>query len=283
VRRGTRWRSGCGTCADACAHARRYETTALPPGELTGLEAALERTQERTAAAAAADGAAAAASEHKRIYYIVAQTREAAEASPYLEAFRARGIEVLLLFTPADEIVCKMLGVFQNASLVSAEEADLSLEAPAPASADDAAAGPPLDDAQLAALCDWLREGALAGKVAGVRASARLTDSAAVIVGHMPESLRKLQAVAAGRMDPSAAALLGGMEHAWLEVNPKHPLIKRLAAAAAAQGEGAEAKHAMAALVGEQVLDSARIAAGALDDPRSMLNRLTNICSAALA
>ena len=163
---------------------------------------------------------------------------------------------------------------------MSAEEADLSTEAAAPAAA-DADAGAPLSDAEVDTLCLWLKDGPLEGEVAGVRASARLTDSPACITGHMPESLRRLQAAAASRMDAaSAAALLGGEKTAWLELNPRHPLVKRLAAAAAS--DDAERK-AMAKLVAAQVLDSARIAAGAIDDPRAMLKRLSDICAAALA
>jgi TNF receptor-associated protein 1 len=97
----------------------------------------------------------------------------------------------------------------------------------------------------------------------------------------MPESLRKLQMAAASRMDPEAANLLmSGISNGWLELNPKHPLIKSLAAAAA---DGDAAKAETAKLVAAQLADSARIAAGAMDDPRAMLKRLTDICAAALA
>ena len=163
---------------------------------------------------------------------------------------------------------------------MSAEEADLSAEAAPPAP--DAAAGEPLSDSDMTTLCAGLHDGALSGQVAAVRPSTRLTDSPAVLVGHMPEALRKLQAVAAGRMmDPAAAAaLLGGVNTATLELNPRHPLVKRLAAAS---GSADEAKKGMATLVAAQMLDSARIAAGAIDDPRAMLSRLSDICAAALA
>jgi TNF receptor-associated protein 1 len=172
----------------------------------------------------------------------------------------------------------KMMGSFQGAALVSAEEADLSAEAAPPAAEGGEQA---LSNAEMDTLCAWMTDGALAGQVAGVRASERLTDSAAVLTGHMPESLRKLQMAAAGRMDPEAAAMLmAGMNTAWLELNPKHPLIKSLAAAAA---DGDAAKAETARLVAAQLADSARIAAGAMDDPRAMLKRLTDICAAALA
>ena len=267
-----------GICSDAddarkeaLAKLLRHESSALPRGELTSLEAALERASARLEAG---DGDK---KKDKKIYYLVAQSREAAESSPYLEAFAARNIEVLLLFTPADEIVMKMMGGFQGAALVSAQEADLSSEAPPPASE---GGEQPLSPAEMDTLCAWMHDGVLAGQVAGVRASERLTDSAAVLTGHMPEALRKLQMAAAGRMDPAAAAaLMSGMNTGWLELNPKHPLIKRLAAAAA---DGDADKAATAKLVAAQLADSARIAAGAMDDPRAMLKRLADLSLAAL-
>jgi len=268
-----------GICSDAddarkeaLAKLLRHESSALPRGELTSLEAALERAKARLEA-----GEGEQKTAEKKIYYLVSQSREAAESSPYLEAFKARNIEVLLLFTPADEIVMKMMNSFQGARLVSAEEADLSAEAPPPASE---GGEQPLSAAEMDTLCAWMHDGVLSGEVAGVRASERLTDSAAVLTGHMPESLRKLQLAAAGRMDPAAAAaLMSGMNTGWLELNPKHPLIKRLAAAAA---DGDAEKAETAKLVAAQLADSARIAAGAMDDPRAMLKRLADLSLAAL-
>ena len=267
-----------GICSDAddarkeaLAKLLRHESSALPRGELTSLEAALERAKARLEATEGEQKA------DKKIYYLVAQSREAAESSPYLEAFKARNIEVLLLFTPADEIVMKMMNSFQGARLVSAEEADLSSEAAPPAAE---GGEQPLSPAEMDTLCAWMADGVLSGEVAGVRASERLTDSAAVLTGHMPESLRKLQMAAAGRMDPAAAAaLMSGLNTGWLELNPKHPLIKRLAAAAA---DGDAEKAETAKLVAAQLADSARIAAGAMDDPRAMLKRLTDLSIAAL-
>jgi HSP90 family molecular chaperone len=63
-----------------------------------------------------------------------------------------------------------------------------------------------------------------------------------------------------------------------LEVNPKHPIIRSLAQASLAEGD----KRVIAELVAAQVLDNALIAAGLIDDARSMLPRLNNILSASL-
>jgi HSP90 family molecular chaperone len=63
-----------------------------------------------------------------------------------------------------------------------------------------------------------------------------------------------------------------------LEINPKHPIIKSLSQASLAEGD----KLVIAELVAAQVLDNALIAAGLIDDARSMLPRLNNILSASL-
>jgi HSP90 family molecular chaperone len=249
----------------------RYESTSLPVGQMTGLDGAISRTQP--------------AAPVKAIYYIVAPTRAAAESSPYLEAFRSRGVEVLLAYLPGDEVVFKMLGQLDGHSIVNVEEADISSLPPAAAkteeaskhAAEEASAEPALSDRDMTALCEWLQNGPLLGKVAAVKPSARLTDSAALLTGHVPESLRRIQAMAsaAGKAGASIAEV-----PATLELNPRHSLVKRLAAASSATDD--EQRQALACLVAEQVLDSARVAAGDLDDPRRMLKRLTDICAAAL-
>jgi TNF receptor-associated protein 1 len=246
----------------------RYETTALPPGQLTGLEGAISRSKERGGGESL-----------KAVYYAVSPTRDRDIASPYLEAFTTRGIEVLLSYLPGDEVVFKMLGQLEGYSLVNVEEADTSklpprVEQPGDAQSKDPGAAT-LSDSEMATLCEWLLKGPLAGKVSAVKASSRLTESAAVLTGHMPESLRRLQAMTSGK----TGATGGFGVSTTLELNPGSALVRRLAAAAA---DGDAERQALARMVAEQVLDTARVAAGDIDDPRRMLKRLSDICAAAL-
>lgn len=62
-----------------------------------------------------------------------------------------------------------------------------------------------------------------------------------------------------------------------LEINPSHKIIIALA-----QAHGVPEKEAVAALVAQQVMDNALIAAGLIDDPRLMLSRLNSILEATL-
>jgi len=288
-----------GVCAEqdtghktSLAKLLRYESTAAPAGQVTSLPALLARA----AAQAAPPADASAPPPRRAIYYIVAHSRVAAEGSPYLESFRGRGLEVLLLYRPADEIVMRMLANFDGADCLNVEEADLSHLPPLPSTPADAvdaasassggpgaAATAGLNAEQMAALSSWLLSadggGVLAGKVQSVRSSVRLSDSPALLSGHLPESLRRLQQAMQARVGDGGAQQLAPPSQPLpvLELNPKHELVARLAAAARDP-----AQAALAAEVAMQTLDLARLAAGQIDDPSTMVARLTRICTAAL-
>jgi molecular chaperone HtpG len=203
-------------------------------------------------------------SDQKEIYYLLAPNREAAEASPYYEVFRARKLEVLFLFDPWDEFVMEHLNAFGGKPIKSAEKADLNL-------GDDAKGEPTLTAEQAADLAKWLKE-TLGDKVKEVRVSQRLVDSPAVVVESdkfMTSSMRRILK-AAGRTEGTEPSTQD------LEINPKHGVITRLA------GERV-GNPALAALVAEQLLDNARVAAGLLEDPRAMLKRLNELLERVLA
>ena len=67
----------------------------------------------------------------KEIYWLLGQSRESAEASPYYEVFRERKYEVLFLYEPRDEFVMEHLREFDGKKVVAAEKAELTLEEPA--------------------------------------------------------------------------------------------------------------------------------------------------------
>lgn len=155
----------------------------------------------------------------------IPQSREQADASPYLEAFRSKGTDVLLLYSPADDIVMKLMLTFKGIRLVNAEDASLEADGvvravacalflrlcgvlfavgrPARgASASQRAprASPPpqgdvgaLSEEQADGLTKWLGETVLAGRVQKVATSKRLVDSPAVLTGIMSQSMRQLQ------------------------------------------------------------------------------------------
>ncbi len=153
-----------------------------------------------------------------KIYYLIAESAAAAAASPHLEAFRARDIEVLLLADRIDEWILQYLTEYQGKALRDVSRGELDL----PASDKD----PKLDtkpDREQKDLLKRLKR-ALREQVEEVRPSARLTESAACIVlgeQDLGFGLREMLK-ATGQEVPETRPNL--------EVNLGHPLLKRLAA-----------------------------------------------------
>lgn len=230
------------THKDALGKLLRFESSALDEGKLTSL----------------ADYGKRMASEQKDIYCLLAPNRAAAESSPYFEVFRERKWEVLFLYDPWDEFVMEHLHTFDGKPLKLAEKADLNLSEPKKAGA--------LPEDAAKSLAQWLKE-TLGDKVGEVRVSQRLVESPAVVVDadkFMTANMRRI--MKAMKQDAEATP---PAKHD-LEINPAHSIMTRLEGMR--QNDGA-----LAASVAEQILDNARVAAGLLEDPRTMLNRLNQL------
>ncbi len=232
---------------DALSKLLRFESSMTEPGVLTGFDEYLTRAR---------DG-------QQEIYYLTAPSRAAIEAGPYLEAFKARGLEVIYFLEPIDEYVVSALTEIGGKRLVlaSSEEADLG-EAPA-------MEGESLSEEETTALCDWMKT-TLGDRVQSVRAGTRLVNSPAAALqsdGQMSPQLRAM--MKAMNQDAGAEAKV------ILEINPRHALIRKLAAR---NKDGDE----LSPLIAEQLRDNALIAAGLLDSPTAMLARMEKVLSAAL-
>lgn len=196
-------------------------------------------------------------SDQKDIYYLIGANREAIESGPYLEGLKARQLEVLFCFEPVDEYVMNNVRTFDGKNLTSADRSDLNLSDLEKSSDTDALTG---DDLQ--ALTTWLKE-SLGDRVEDVKASTRLVDSPVVALSadaFMTPQMRRMMKAMNPEADTPAVKV-------HLEVNPSHPLIRRLAATRTESPD-------KATLVAEQLLDNALISAGLLDDPTRMLSRL---------
>lgn len=197
--------------------------------------------------------------DQKEIYYLLGQSREAIEAGPYLEGFKARNIEVLYCYEAVDEYVMNNLYEFDSKKLRAADNAEVKL-ADAPTQSGDK-----LSDAELSNLTTWLKT-SLGDRVAEVKASDRLVDSPAMALNAdkmmTPHMRRMMKAM--NKEEGNAPIKVN------LEINPKHPLIKRLS-------ETSTKAPDKALLVAEQILDNALISAGLLEDPASMVKRLYRI------
>jgi molecular chaperone HtpG len=164
---------------------------------------------------------AALRSNQTAIYYIAGDDLDRLKASPHLEGFRARGIEVLLLSDPVDTFWVMPSQGYDGKPFRSVTQgaADLALIARL-----DAAPAPSADvAAPVREFLSFLKT-ALGDAVAEVRASERLTDSAVCLVAPDKGPDRALERLLAG------AGRLTSASKPVLEVNPQHELIKALAA-----------------------------------------------------
>ena len=195
----------------------------------------------------------------KDIYFITADGYAAARNSPHLEIFRKLGVEVLLLHDRIDEWVASSLHEFDGRQLQSAAAKDLDLSAiggeapPAPESAPATEHAPLLERMQAA----------LAERASAVRVTNRLTDSPACLVSSEEGLSTNLERMlkAAGQAVPASKPIL--------EVNPEHPIVRRLA------GESDGARFADWSQI---LFDQATLAeGGSIEDPAAFVRRLNEL------
>ncbi|NMO92792.1 molecular chaperone HtpG [Actinomycetospora sp. TBRC 11914] len=198
------------------------------------------------------------------IYYVTGDSRASVENSPHLEAFRAKGYEVLLLTDQVDEVwvgVVPSYGTGDDATpfaSVSQGDVDLSDSADKPEGFDD--------------LLSWMTT-TLADDVAEVRLSTRLTTSPACLVGEV------------GAIPPQLEQMMRQMgqeipvQKRTLELNPGHPLVENLRAAHEAKPDDAGVAETASLLY-----DMALIAEGGeLKEPSAFVGKLAQRLAATLS
>ncbi|MGA5350263.1 molecular chaperone HtpG [Streptomyces griseoincarnatus] len=152
------------------------------------------------------------------IYYITGESRETIDNSPHMEAFRERGIEVLLLTDPVDEVWADAVGEFEGKRLRSVAKGEIDLDA----REDDRSEEEQKQQAEAyAGLLGWMRE-RLDDDVKEVRLSTRLTRSPACLVADADDLTPALENMyrAMGQEVPHSRRIL--------ELNPDHALVKGL-------------------------------------------------------
>ena len=198
----------------------------------------------------------------KAIYYVTADTLDAARSSPHLEIFRKKEIEVLLLADRVDEWMLSFLNEFEGKELVSVAKGDLDLGELA-----DAAEKETREKVaeEFKDLVERVKT-ALGDAVTDVRVTLRLTDSPACVVVERDEMSQHLQRLlkGAGQKAPSTKPVL--------ELNPNHALIARL------KTESDDSLKEWAFLL----LDQATLAeSGQLDDPAAFVKRMNRMLAQA--
>jgi len=194
-----------------------------------------------------------------KVYYITAESFGAARASPHLEIFRKKGVEVLLMHDRVDEWVMANLTEFEGKKLQSVAKGDLDLgklEDEAEKKEQEKEAG------EFKELTDKIGK-VLGDKVKDVRVTHRLTDSPACLVADpsaMSTNLERLLKAAGHKVPESKPTL---------EVNPHHPLVGAL------KHESDEKRFADWSHI---LLDQAVLAEGGqLDEPGAFVKRLNEL------
>jgi molecular chaperone HtpG len=193
------------------------------------------------------------------IYVITADSLTAAKASPQLEIFRKKGIEVLLLVDRVDEWLLSHLYEYEGHSLTSVAKGAVDLgklqdeDEKKQAEAAAEAARP---------LIERLKK-SLESRAKDVRATTRLVDSPACLVvdegdmsGHLARLLKQ-----AGQTAPSAKPIL--------EINPEHALLRRLDSP-----DGSEHFDDLAQILFDQALLAE---GGQLEDPAAYVRRVNRL------
>jgi molecular chaperone HtpG len=167
----------------------------------------------------------------EQIFYATGQSRQQLLKSPHLEAFKAKGYEVLLLTDPVDEIWVGSVQEFGGKPLQSVAKGEVNLDSEDEKVAQEA--GRLEEERDFADLLTWLKE-TLAEHVKEVRLSTRLTESPACLItdtfGVTPALARMYRA--SGQAVPVGKRIL--------ELNPKHPLVTGLQQAHKSYGDDAQ-------------------------------------------
>lgn len=219
----------------------RYESSHTEAGKLTSLTDYVSRMGQ----------------DQKEIYYLFGPSRDVIENSPQMEAFKANKLEVLYLLEPVDEFVMNNIGKFDDKDLVSADSSEAKLDDIKKEKDKDG-----LKSKEAKDLCKWISD-ELGDRVKEVSISKRLVDSPVIALNAdkiMTPSMRKIMKSIHKEIGESKNEIN-------LEINPNHNLIKNL-------NTLKDSDKDLAKLVVEQLYDNALVAAGFIEDPRSMVNRV---------
>jgi molecular chaperone HtpG len=193
------------------------------------------------------------------IYYVTAESFEAAKFSPHLEIFRQKGIEVLLFSDRVDEWLVSHLPEYDGKKLQSVAKGDLDL---GDLEDKDVKEEHKKAETEFEAIIKQMQE-VLGDKVKEVRVTHRLTDSPSCVVVDNNEMNMQMQRImqAAGQEMPAAKPIF--------EVNPKHRLVQHLK-----DEQDDEIFAEWTHLLFEQGLLSE---GGALDNPAQFVSRMNRL------
>uniref|UniRef100_A0A7M4E4C4 TNF receptor associated protein 1 n=1 Tax=Crocodylus porosus TaxID=8502 RepID=A0A7M4E4C4_CROPO len=233
----------------------RYESSALPAGQLTSLPDYASRMKAGT----------------RNIYYLCAPNRHLAKHSPYFEAMKKKDMEVLFCYEQFDELTLLHLREFDKKKLISVETDIVVDHYKEEKFEDGCPAAEHLTEKEAEDLMAWMRN-ALGSRITSVKVTPRLdTHPAMITVLEMGAARHFLRMQQLAKTNEERAQIL----QPTLEINTGHALIKKL-------NQLRDSEPDLAQLLMDQIYENAMIAAGLNDDPRPMVSRLNELLTKVL-
>eukprot|EP00577_Skeletonema_sp_RCC1716_P008251 CAMPEP_0113389614 /NCGR_PEP_ID=MMETSP0013_2-20120614/9721_1 /TAXON_ID=2843 ORGANISM="Skeletonema costatum, Strain 1716" /NCGR_SAMPLE_ID=MMETSP0013_2 /ASSEMBLY_ACC=CAM_ASM_000158 /LENGTH=746 /DNA_ID=CAMNT_0000272703 /DNA_START=80 /DNA_END=2320 /DNA_ORIENTATION=- /assembly_acc=CAM_ASM_000158 len=212
--------------------------------------------------------------EQNDIYYLFAPSRELALQSPYMETFLKSKREVIFIYSAIDDFVMANLKQFEGRNLLSADRSELNIKDDDDAekddkdSSDDSDVAKGLTSSEATDFCAWFQT-TLASKVSKCKTTNRLSSSPAVITDNESGALRRMMRMVETSEGGTSSNSMP-LPKQTVEINPKHEIIVGI-------HRLKEKDPMLAEVLAEQVVDNCLVAAGLLDDGRTMLPRLNDL------
>ncbi|XP_065201134.1 heat shock protein 75 kDa, mitochondrial [Planococcus citri] len=231
----------------------RYETSVTNPGEMISLTDYIKRMQN----------------DQKEIFYVNAPSRSLAETSPYLEDLKKKNVEVLFCYETYDEQVLLQLRSFKNKTITSAEK-QLREDKDDNIISNDKEENP-LRQTEIDNLLKWAQD-QLQNKAAKVKITNKLDSHPCVVTVEEMAAARHIIKTQAHQFSED---MMYTLLQPRLELNPKHPIVKKLSSLVSSNPE-------LASLLIKQLFTNAMSNAGLIDDPRLLLTDMNKLLSLAL-
>ncbi len=227
----------------------RFESTFTEPGKLTSFADYVSRMKEN----------------QKDVYVLYGASRGQLDHSPYLDALKARGFEVAFFTEGGDQFVVDSLMKVEGKDVKAIDRANLDLPPLENASTDE----PGLDETAAGELTSWVSE-AFKDQFSKVTTSDRVTSAPAIALQGendvSPEVRAYLRAMGQSVPDP----------HPEISFNPHSPIVRKLA-------ELSKSDEALATLLANQLIDTALLRAGMLEDPAKLADNSQELLEKLLA
>ncbi|XP_078042429.1 TNF receptor associated protein 1 [Augochlora pura] len=228
----------------------RFESSAMSPGELVSIPDYCKRIPE----------------DQKNIYYLSAPSRILAEQSPYYESLKKRNVEVLFCYEPYDELVLMHLRQYQSYSLTSVEK---EMRDESESSKSDNLGL--INQEEIDNLIAYMRN-VLPKKAYDIKMTTRLESHPCVVTVKDMAAARHFVRTQTHQLDEE---MRYSVLQPRFEINPKHPLIKKLS-------QLIKTDTKLADLLIEQLFMGSMIGAGLIEDPRILLTPMNELLTLAL-